>query len=341
MILSRINKKAKEELNLKEICQKALWQIATICFSYITVTQLTHANASPNFVHRQLISASSGSTYVYIKTLTLGSGSYTLKTTNLSTGSDTVMHLWDPVNQVEVAANDDSPSGTGLHSELTVSNKPGGYWVVIYSYSDSSVGQCTLEVTENTTPPTTTTTTGVAFGGAKRIVNSGSASTAAYHIETVPAPGPDGMIASMMFGFECGTGKMIAFDDANGIGLASRIVSPSVCTVVVSPYVHPTTGPGSSPTGSMWLIVNDVSTDNDGDGLGAGLEYAIGTCDSPTVSPPNIDCNPPGGVFFNLADTDHDGLTDYQEVIGIDDLSTPQYLPKWGATPTHKDRVRS
>ena len=82
-------------------------------------------------------------------------------------------------------------------------------------------------------------------------------------------------------------------------------------------------------SGAARLLVNG-GFDNDGDGLGHLLENELLTCAEPTC--PNA---------HHGSDTDRDGLTDSQEVLGIagqlpdgrDDIA----LSRWGAHPLQKD----
>ena len=80
--------------------------------------------------------------------------------------------------------------------------------------------------------------------------------------------------------------------------------------------------------GKVNLYSNDLDADYDQDGLGSGLETELGLCDTPFLV-----CS---GVH-NLHDTDRDGLPDAAEVFGVEDTFDPQYLPRWGADPRHKD----
>jgi hypothetical protein len=81
------------------------------------------------------------------------------------------------------------------------------------------------------------------------------------------------------------------------------------------------------------VYINDFQDDTDGDGLGDLLEDALGTCSGVGT------CPYAGNVY--PFDTDRDGLTDGEEVLGAvgshpngyDDIS----FPRWGSNPLHKD----
>jgi hypothetical protein len=118
-------------------------------------------------------------------------------------------------------------------------------------------------------------------------------------------------------------GNLIAMDDDQGVGKASKLIGVFDRVVV---------GSRNSLEGLTTLVVNDTSTDTDGDGLGSALETAICTCDEQWIWVCNRWC-----TVLNAQDTDWDGLWDDWEVLGIDDASSPQHLPMWGADPGRKD----
>jgi hypothetical protein len=92
-------------------------------------------------------------------------------------------------------------------------------------------------------------------------------------------------------------------DDDGGTGLASRITGAGASRIVV--------GTVNGFSGPSVLYANDVFRDNDGDGLGYGLERELGTCDMKNVQAP---C----ATVFNLKDTDRDGIEDGVEVLGVE-----------------------
>ncbi len=93
-----------------------------------------------------------------------------------------------------------------------------------------------------------------------------------------------------------------------------------------------------------------VGRDADGDGLGAGLEAALRTCDSrtsPNEGGPSCDlepaCSDPDVTVCRAAhrDSDQDGLPDAMEVYGVPPRTgqpaSGQALPRWGADPARFD----
>jgi len=96
--------------------------------------------------------------------------------------------------------------------------------------------------------------------------------------------------------------------------------------------------------GYVRLVINDAASDSDGDGLGALLEANMCTCDSESTPTCGMSCDPITNPFIrDVRDSDGDGILDGVELLGTaGDYSTypddfPQYLPRWGANPLHKD----
>jgi hypothetical protein len=141
---------------------------------------------------------------------------------------------------------------------------------------------------------------------------------------------------------------------------------PELDPSIFPPSVHITAPPTGfdpvAPGGRVDLVLDDLPVhhdDGDADGIGALTEAQLCTCD------PNNRQNAPAGWYdwcderaepaggapadAWFADTDHDGLTDREEVFGVeldqrtDDLPEPEgvfrtiALPVWGADPLQKD----
>lgn len=228
----------------------------------------------------------------------------TFETSDLSAGADPVMHLWD-WSEGEVAYDDDS--GVGTNARITHVAPTQRLLVVVVRAADNfSHGSAELLRDGELVTPVT-------VGGLVVDVNDGSG----YTHEAVIAPG--GPSSPWMVALD-GSDHLVDLDFSGGVGTQPRVQHASTSRVQV--------GTVSGAGGPVHIYSND-STDFDGDGLGWGLENALGTCDwlfGPGCS----------GVH-NLADSDRDGLPDAAEVFGVEDLWNPQYLPRWGASPTHKD----
>lgn len=254
---------------------------------------------------------------VYQRWVWLTPGWHYLQTTGTSAGGDPVLHVWGPrysgtayIGDGEAGRDDDS--GGGVEAFLWV-NVPVASWfrAIVHNENPGQQGTTNLYVDG------AVVASSVAFAG-NRIGFPGG--TPAFHVHE-SALAPNGPSDTVLYGIAC-SGEMIAFDDNGGVGTAARLSGPSgICWVWLSS--------GTQPAGPAFLYVNDWSTDTDGDGLGRALEDELGTCDGDSLSY----CS----TIYNTQDSDRDGLSDTAEICGIDDPALPQHLPRWGATPTHKD----
>jgi hypothetical protein len=257
-----------------------------------------------------------------------------VETTNLSPGADTVLHVWDFEGEQEIGFNDDIEPGN-LASRVEVHN-PDSYdkWciVVMRARSAETTGTADLH----------------ASGGfvAEDLPVEGSrfeVPCATVGWDPVPvletALQPNGAEDTVILAFGPNQQNLRGLDLDYGVGKASRVQKRRACEVIVGvPWTEYVSNVG--PTA---LYVNDWWTDEDGDGLGFELEKALGTCDRRSQFM-CAECDPTGCAFgqvFNLQDSDRDGLIDPYEVFGVDGFAgwgnPPQYLPKWGADPRHKD----
>ncbi|MDD9939714.1 MAG: hypothetical protein OXU20_01510 [Myxococcales bacterium] len=151
-----------------------------------------------------------------------------------------------------------------------------------------------------------------------------------YRYHAVPSPG--GARADIeLLGFDP-TRRLIAYAGGKtaGLGPWPTLVSDQVRRVVVA----------ASERLQVRMYANDPK-DTDGDGLGAALEHALGTCDS--LAQAGCGSGPLGDFYRAVPngtrDTDRDGLPDADELLGAPDLpGRPGLsLPAWGADPRHKD----
>lgn len=249
---------------------------------------------------------------IYTYDLNIPAGSLVdIQTTNCSAGADTVLHLWNKNTGTELAYGDDV--GGDLRSSILFYNNTGAALnTVVVMRAFNTVTQGTADVTIGGV----TVASGVRVGGNRIAVPTG----ATYTYETAQVP--NGATDTYLLGVNAAN-HLVSLDDDSGVGNASRLMGRAdVSSAIVGTWVN-------SAEGNASLYVNDPWTDADGDGLGAALEAALQTCNSPG----DAAC---AGVF-NRADTDRDGLSDSAETFGIDDGTSPQFLPRWGANPRHKD----
>lgn len=244
---------------------------------------------------------------VYFRYVTVAAGETVVwETTNLSLGADTVMHLWGWAAG-EVRYDDDG--GVGGASRLKYKNETGytqGFYLIVRAYSSATQGNARLLRNGSTL------VSSIPVGGRRLWVENGPG----YLQETVQAPGGDA--APFMMALDASR-HLVDIDFTSGVGSQAAVAHPDTYWVVVG---TPTAG-----TGRVHVYSNDPG-DADGDGLGAGLEAELGTCDVTTT----VACSD----VFNPADTDRDGLPDGIEIFGIDG-AVPQHLAAWGAGPLHKD----
>jgi hypothetical protein len=142
----------------------------------------------------------------------------------------------------------------------------------------------------------------------------------------------DGAESTLLIRFEHdGTHwKYSAMDETSGVGAASKL---SGSGAEYQLYVIGTPAPAVRE-GAVRLVRNDKAlADSDADGLGDSLEGELCTCPRRTASSCGISC----ASVPNTQDIDGDGLKDDWEVLGVDDPTFPQLLPRWGASPRHKD----
>lgn len=254
-------------------------------------------------------------TEVYKANLYLEAGAHEFYTQNISPGSDPVINVWD--GTTAIAWNDDRAIGDrNARVAFTLTASQAGYYTLfIHAFRASTTGATDLV---HVSPAGSTTYLSVPFGGDSVSMTHPSGS---HRYETALSVG--GVDDTVIYGIDC-DGRIRASDDDGGVGLSSRL-DGQFCNILVAAYAF---------SGNADLYVNDYTDDHDSDGLGHGLESELGTCDNS----PFETCDAYTAVVLP-EDTDRDGLSDSAEVFGVDDPSglAPQYLPRWGASPRHKD----
>jgi hypothetical protein len=240
--------------------------------------------------------------------------SWTISTSNLSPGSDTVLHVQD-YNDLQggfIAGNDDYMGG--LSSNVVV--PPVGYArvlrVIVRSYSQVSQGTCNLIA--NSSLGNGSSQTAVPFGGSKYPIGSVPWGT---HVMTAERQGGAIDTVLLVVGGPNGDhSHAVGWDDDDGVGNMSFLHVNDTCTdcfVVVANYSSTETA-----TANLYWDADAHGINSDADDLGASLEQVIGTSDS------NVD-------------TDQDGLLDAHEVFGVEVSNVAIKLATWGADPLLKD----
>lgn len=246
---------------------------------------------------------------MYQRTVIVPAGqTYVWETTDLSLTADTVLHLWR-TGSGEVGFDDNGGLGNASRVSYT-NNTSNKVTLILIARARNSLTGGTARLRQNGA----TLESSFAVGG-RRISVEGPFG---YEHETVQAPGGD--VAPFLLALD-DTGHLLDLDFNSGVGEQARVRAVGTDSVVVgTPY----------GTGLVHLYSNDaIEHDDDGDGVGAGLEAELGTCDRTGWA----GC----GDVYNTQDTDRDGIPDAAEVFGIDDAVDPQHLPAWGADPLHKD----
>jgi hypothetical protein len=249
----------------------------------------------------------------------------TFETTNLSSGSDPVLHLLTSAG-TQVAVDDNSAGGTRARLSYTASASA-TYRLVVRAKNSVTSGTCDLRRNG------ALYLTGVAFGGLPFSLSSLRASEA---IETVRLPNGAGETHILYVLKTDGLGMAVRKEGGGTGGAAYYKPSTTLGTRTVIVAV-----PRLGTTGPVRLLRNDSALsghDPDADGLGTELEAALGTCSALSGY-----ATGPDAVEFDCSratdarDTDGDGISDGWEVLGRRNLLPHQPLPKWGADPRHKD----
>ena len=249
-----------------------------------------------------------------------------IETRALSQGADTVLHLWSPEQQREVARDDDGGSEPGASRIRFTATAAGTHVLLLRAYSGADDGLCDLLVDG------TVRFEQVKFGGAGVLVSGGVTLQSVLlndgeGQEPWP-PSPRAALDTLLLLLDPATGALAALDDDSGVELGSRLqVAAETGRVVVGAF-------RGADEGTARLAVNDLAAgDGDGDGLGDGLERALCLCSRGDDVACGFDCK----AAVSPQDSDGDGLSDAVELLGLDDEQFPQLLPRWGADPRHKD----
>ena len=243
---------------------------------------------------------------------------WTITTSNLSAGGDTVIHVQDhsDPNGGFIAGNDDYVFPA---SQVVV--PPVGsartLRVVVRSYSTSTQGTCDFTATSSIGG--NISATAVPFGGSKFYIGDFSQSG---HVTTVERQGgaTDTVILTVG-GPNYEAWHAVGYDDDHGVAAMSFVHDNEICLgceIVVANY-----GTTGTTTADVVWDADVDSTDWDGDNLGASLE--------------NLICIGATCLNSSNADSDQDGLRDGDELLNKEVSFYPIKFATWGADPLQKD----
>ena len=302
-----------------------LWAfLATIIFGFLcdavasrTALAATRAyNGVAPAIYVEYVSLTANETVIY-------------ETDSLSNNADPVMHLLRVETDGSYTAidySDDIAWPSNPNSRITFTNgvTPLRYAIVIRAYSTSNLGIC------NVRKNGVLRRVGAPVGGwlaSSSLFTFGAGDLA----HTVHNPG--GSVTELLMKFNSNPYWPTATAIGNGIaGSAEMQVSGTESQFLVgTPQINEPAGYTSAREGPCRIMFNDVATDVDGDGLGSGLEQALGTCSTTA------------GCQFDYVgkDTDRDGLYDGEEIFGVagtlPDGSDDLDFARWGGNPLKKD----
>ena len=246
------------------------------------------------------------------------------ETANLSPGADPILHLLPPGASADgpvsqVAMDDDS--GGNLNARLRYTPpSTGDYRLILRAAHNWGEGTC--ELLRDGTPMFGS----VRFGAAIREYNH---LRAGETLTTVQLPnGRDAFPALYLLSDK---GAIISRHISFG-----AFVRTALTHNYNRAYILAATWVPLGDTGPVRVVRNDAALsghDPDRDGLGTELEAAIGTCSSTSGRVGFWDCS----RSADPRDTDGDGISDGDELLGKMDADPMQFLPRWGADPRHKD----
>ncbi len=241
-----------------------------------------------------------------------------ISTSNLSAGSDTVVHVQDESDPQGgfIAGNDD---WGGLQSFVTVPAPAAARTlrVIVRAYSSGSPGTCTVSVSSSDGQNMAWNDAG--FGGSTMWlfgpVGQGT------RIQTAELAG--GSSDTVMLVIDNGqAAHAVAYDDDDGVSYMSWIRLGTQCATWPGCFVVLAKFNDFTPSGPVRIVwdedVEKIDFDPDADGLSGDLETAIGT-------------------NANNADSDSDGINDNVELLGVDTSSGAVKFAAMGADPAQKD----
>lgn len=242
--------------------------------------------------------------------------STTIDASATTPGVDPVLHLWDPVTNMELAMDDNSGGGRAARLEFQAPRT--GTYLLVVRPRGFTAGEVAL------TRDGTAWQAGVKLRAGHQVLPNLRARE-----QVVTISPPRGTFEHIVY---------LLADD--GMRIEKRLVGVprthwrvpqghwGARTLLVA-----TAADDASP---VRMYRNDVAfsgADPDRDGLGVELERQLQTCSSATDSFGAFTCD----RVVDLRDTDGDGISDGWEVLGRDFGNVYVALPTWGSDPRHKD----
>ena len=259
--------------------------------------------------------------------------------TNSLAGVDPVLYLFahdGNGNLTLVTYDDDLQYPIDLDPSLTWTNNTQGteFIVMLRAYSTGTSGTTEFKINGTVQEPN-------ARVGGRMEPASSLTYVVGDDIRTVLRSG--GSVLQVVVAF-ANQYDVLGVAGANGIGGAAILSAPANANYffVATPHFLANGNLDTPRAGAVRLTANDAASDSDGDGLGDALERALGTCTGTEAAlgacGGTTCCDPPTP---NPADTDRDGINDFEEVYGVagtlPDHEDDLVLARWGANPRHKD----
>lgn len=237
--------------------------------------------------------------------------SYTISTSSLSSGADTVIHVQNADGSF-LAGNDDFGGTFASSVTIPASSSARTVTIVVRAWSALSTGTATLQIV----PSAGTAQTFPIVVSSGLIVPIGSyvANTRVTGVEV--QQGTHDAAVLLLSG---SSAHASSFDDDSGIELMPMLYAREACTAGCTLIIGSHPQEGNKPVRVYW-DETWMNQDSDNDGLGLSLEVALGTDPA-------------------KRDSDGDGLEDGVEVYGYPSYfaETLNRYPYFGADPKQKD----
>jgi len=233
----------------------------------------------------------------------------TIRTVGCSTPEDTVLYLLDNPNGISTttrAYNDDF-SGLGFCSQVSWKNTSTSWksvWLVIAAFDSYSTAIVDVQYSSSLGGGWQTYDTNVGVTAPRKPATWSSGN----QLLTKPIRNEEWDGDTILFAINTAIGGKSFFDDDSGIGFHAAFTTNASCTSTSTCVII---GGAYSPSTDFNVTIwKRAGTDSDSDKVPNSIETFYGT-------------NP------NSADGDNDGLTDYEELIGIGapDLSSGDSQP--------------